>query len=71
MTALAGPEEIPWTDPAAVRCFLCGRPLTFPALHWSGASGHIYLDLNCWPELIERLAIDAYVARRILRSGRG
>lgn len=51
-------------DPDGLVCFLCGEGLECPALHWSGGSCHIYLHPGCFPQLVERPALDAYVLRR-------
>ena len=65
MTALFGAGEITWDDhPDLLPCFLCHTLLTFPAVHWLGSTGHIYLDEACVPALFERLAVDTYMIRR-------
>lgn len=69
MTALSGTADIVWESaPSLVPCFLCGCLLTYPALHWSGASGHIYLDRDCFPELFARMAVDLHVINRRMRA---
>jgi hypothetical protein len=69
LTALSGPAEIVWeSEPSLVQCFLCGCLLTYPAIHWSGAGGHIYLDRACFPELFAWMAVDLHVINRRMRG---
>ena len=41
-------------------CFYCERVLTDAALHWFGATGHIYLHPACFLPLFVRLARDLH-----------
>lgn len=45
-------------------CFYCTESLTFPAVHWLGATGPIALHPNCTLRLFMRLAVDLYVLDR-------
>jgi hypothetical protein len=46
-------------------CFLCcERFQRDPAVHWAGATGHIYLHPECVPDLFIRLARDVWEAKR-------
>jgi hypothetical protein len=68
MSALFGPDDVVWDSPDELVCFFCHDPLDYPAVHWSGASGHLYLHRACFGELFVRLAVDVYVIARSLRT---
>ena len=45
-------------------CFLCGDRLSDPAVHWMGATGHIYLHPDCVLDLAVRMSRDVHEIRK-------